>query len=798
MTSWGRWLLVAGAALATARGAGSAGAAPEVVLATGAPSPAGLPYSRFGGVALGEGGHLAVLATTTGVFRVVHEDGVARAAGVFVPGGLLDSRVVVGADAPSQAPNGCVTARLGFSDGGGAIYRRCGAAAERVAGVGDALGADTLTTVEATVATSGGGYVAFLARLADGNTAVVRGGAGPLVEIARTGDPSPAGGTFSSLRVIGVRTNGTVGFAATVVDGRDGLFEGAGAAVRKVLAEGDDIELVVDGLPTLVPIDAIEGAAMNGDGVFAFVGQLDDDGGTRGVLVADARPVAPVVTFVAREDDPAPGVDGGIFSRFQPAAVPAINASGDVAFRVTLGGETTGAGIFVARAGGPIEKIVTTRDEVPVTPVAGEPEEETLTRLRDAALADDGSVVVVSTPPGEGVGLFAGRDGGLAELIRFGAAADAGSNTQRFRFVLPSVAGSAADAVVLGQHEALLAIDPAGGIRIVAQLGEATPVGGAFSELDLPAVGSDGRVAFRGEILDGKTGQGVFVDKGKGPKAIAKAGRPAPGPGRYRDFPATVSDGSASVDVAGTQVGFLASLFGTNAFEGIFLKRNGGAKSLARANARAPGGGRYVSVDVPSVVDARHFAFTGLVRDDATRQALFWRDGGQSRIVARQGLETGSRIGGRFQIFSPPDLSGGGLAFRAQLSPVGLDGLFLALGTRRGLLVGGGDVSDRADVFRAFDRPAWAGGSIAFSASLIGIPSLRGLFSLTPDGLPAPDAPQRPVTTLLRDGDDAPGGGRIVDVRPPVGNGGGTVASVVRVEGGPAEQVVVRIPASGP
>jgi hypothetical protein len=188
----------------------------------------------------------------------------------------------------------------------------------------------------------------------------------------------------------------------------------------------------------------------------------------------------------------------------------------------------------------------------------------------------------------------------------------------------------------------------------------------------------------------------------------------------------------------------------------------------------------------------------GLVRDDATRQALFWRDGGKPKIVARQGLETGTRIGGRFQVFSPADLASGGLAFRAQLSPVGLDGLFLALGTRRGLLVGAGDVSDRADVFRAFDRPAWAGGSIAFSASLGGIPSLRGLFSLTPDGLPAPDAPQRPVTTLLGDGDDAPGGGRVVDVRPPAGNTAGTVVSVVRVEGGPAEYVVVRIPADGP
>jgi hypothetical protein len=755
-----------------------AGAVTDVVLGTGSASPAGLPYSSFLGVGLGDGGHMAVLATTTAVFRAVHDGPSSEARSVFAPGDVVDGRTVIGTDAPALAPNGCVLSRLGFADGGAAVYRRCGDAFERLAGVGDAVGPRSLTSIEPTVVTSGGGYTAFLGRLSDGNVAVVRGGVGPLVEVARTGGSSPAGGSISSLRVIGVRTSGVVGFAATVVDGRDGLFEGDGTAVRKVIVEGDG------SLPGTV--DAIDGASMNGAGVFAFLGGLTD--GTRGIFRADARPPLPQVALVVKVGEAAPGVRGGIFARFPTSVVPAINAGGDVAFRVTLGGDATGAGVFVGHTSGAVEKIVTTREE------RKELDDRTLTRLRDPVLADDGSVLVVSTPPNEGVGLFVARGGNLTELIAFGAIADVGTAEQGFRFVLPSVAAEAEGAVFLGHHDVLLAIDPAGAVRIVTQLGADAPGGGTFAELDVPGVGEDGRVAFRGESLAGKTGQGVFVDVGDGPTAVAKAGRGAPGPGRFRDFPAAVGDNGASVDVAGTRIGFLASLFDTKAFEGIFLtSRGGGGKSLARTNKHAPGGGKYVSVDVPTVIDSKHYAFSGLVRDDATRQGLFWRDGGKPRIVARQGLESGTRLGGRFQVFAPPDLGAEGLVFRAEVSPLGQDGLFLALDTRRGLLLATGDPSDGPESFRTFDRPVWSGPTVVFSGSLAGVPSLRGLFQVTPDGLPAPDAPPRPAVTLLREGRDAPGGGKIADVRPPAGNAQGALATIASVEGGPAQQVVVRI-----
>jgi hypothetical protein len=768
--------------LATAVGGGVAqGGPPDVVAQSGATSPNGLPYSRFAGVGLGDAGEVVFVATTTGVFRRSGTDDAPVAQAVFPPGEAMAGGEIIGVGPPALAPNGCVLAIASFADGGAGLLRRCGDVVERLAGVGDGVGGRTLTALESSVVTNGSGYVAFQARLSDGNVALVRGGVGPLVAVAETGDASPAGGTISSLRLIGVRTTGTVGFAATVVDGRDGLFEGDGTAIRKVIVEGDPVQ---DG-----PLASIEGASMNPDGLLAFLGELDDADESRGVFRADARPPLPQVVLVVEVGDPAPDVRGGTFGRFPPSLVPSINAAGDVAFRVTLGGDATGAGIFVAEADGDVRKVVTTRDEQPP------PVETTLTRLRDPVVADDGSVIVVSTPPNEGVGLFVWRAGVLAPLIRFGTPADVGDPaTQMFRFVQPSAVATAEDAVFLGQHDVLVTVDASGSPRVVAQLGAASPVKGVFSEIDVPAAGEAGRVAFRGEVLGGKTGQAIFTDDGDGPSVVARAGRAAPGAGRFRDFPAAVTDSGGSVDVSGNRIGFLASLYDTRAFEGLFLRKRGaGGRSLARTNAKAPGGGRYVSLDVPSALDGKHYAFSGLVRDDATRQAIFWRDGGRTRIVARQALETGTRLGGRFAAFSRPDLGPDGLLFRADVSPGDRDGLFLAVDTRRGLLLGSGDPDDGADTFRAFDRPEWSGSHVVFSASLAGVPSLRGLYRLDPDGLPAPDAPPRPVETLLREGRPAPGGGTIVDVRPPAVNAAGALLTIVRVEGGPVQEILARI-----
>ena len=112
--------------IAALAAAGTGYAAPEVMVRSGALSPTGLPYSRFVGIDIGEQNHLAVLATTTAVFRAVRVGDEMHAEHVFAPGDQLDGHTVIGADAPALAANGCVVSRLGFSDGTAAVFRRCG------------------------------------------------------------------------------------------------------------------------------------------------------------------------------------------------------------------------------------------------------------------------------------------------------------------------------------------------------------------------------------------------------------------------------------------------------------------------------------------------------------------------------------------------------------------------------------------------------------------------------------------------------------------------------------------------
>ena len=138
---------------------------------------------------------------------------------------------------------------------------------------------------------------------------------------------------------------------------------------RRLLERGHEVSIVSDRVPpngTAIDgvITSIEGASMNVDGVFAFVGELDDEEGTRGIFRGDARPALPQVRLIVRVGAPAPGVTGGTFGRFPPSLVPSINLATAVAFRVTIGGDATGAGVFVADPDGTVRKVVTTREEL--------------------------------------------------------------------------------------------------------------------------------------------------------------------------------------------------------------------------------------------------------------------------------------------------------------------------------------------------------------------------------------------------------------------------------------------------
>ena len=100
-----------------------AGAAAVPLVATGMPSPLGLPLSTMSGISLMEDGSVTFLGTSNGAFHRT-ASGLVRV--VAAGDRLADGRTVAGVSAPAVGPGGCVAVRAFLVDGGSRILRRCG------------------------------------------------------------------------------------------------------------------------------------------------------------------------------------------------------------------------------------------------------------------------------------------------------------------------------------------------------------------------------------------------------------------------------------------------------------------------------------------------------------------------------------------------------------------------------------------------------------------------------------------------------------------------------------------------
>src|SRR5262249_28233045 len=255
-------------------------AAPAPAVVTGQPSPLGLPFSTFASPALMADGRVVFLGSSSGAFRraggnVVH----VSAAGDV----LADGRVVAGVSAPALGPGGCVAVRVFLVNGGSRILERCGATTTVVAVTGEsAPGGGSFAEFDDNVATGGAGQIAFTAILDDGNMGLYVGAGGALSEAVRTGDAAPNGGIFSALHLIGVATDGRVGFRGTVAAGRDGIFMATTNGFKAMVQTGD-----------LTPVGStfrtVTGASMNDSGTLVFRGDLTENGKAGGFCGATRR-----------------------------------------------------------------------------------------------------------------------------------------------------------------------------------------------------------------------------------------------------------------------------------------------------------------------------------------------------------------------------------------------------------------------------------------------------------------------------------------------------------------------------
>ncbi|HJQ82426.1 MAG TPA: choice-of-anchor tandem repeat NxxGxxAF-containing protein, partial [Candidatus Binatia bacterium] len=643
------------------------------------------------------------------------------------------------------------------------IARRCGGAFQRIVDAGAAApGGGRLAGLGDGVAVGANEQVAFTAVLDDGTTGIfLADGDGTIREVTRTGAPSPAVGTFSGLRLIGLSTSGRVGFRASTSNGPDGLFYWDGTALGKLAVVGEASP--AGGIFTSVGF-----GAMNGGDTWTFRAAVSS-GPRRGVFRASTATFLPSITAVALEGDPAPG--GGTFSDFPTSLVPAINTPGWAAFRATIADGPFPSGVFVALGDGTLAKVAAVGEPTSAGP---------LVRLRDVALADDGGVIVRATLTRGAPGLFRARGGSVEALAILGDPTDVGGG---FRFSDARVGATADAAVFLGTREGIF--QTAGdAIRTVALLGETTPLQGEWTGFDPPVAGG-ARTVFGAGIQGGRAGEAVVTIGRRRPVVLAKTGDRVGGSFKLVDVFADPLDDLARAAVAPGGVAFQAALTGGTA-SGIVFWNGGRLRAVARQGQSAPGGGSFREFGTPALGPGAQVAFIALGGEGTA--VYRGKAGGRTRLVAAAGRDTGTRLRGVFRGFGSVAAGAGGVAFHATLDQP-REGLFIARGRCTMALAGSAESEPGGGRFRTFGTPAFARRTIVFRSTLVGGVGPSALYRVVPPRGCTQVAPT--VETIATAGTPSPAGATFLGFGTPATNARGDIAVAVDLIGsGPTDAII--------
>jgi hypothetical protein len=750
-------------------------AAPVVVLTTGAASPLGLPFSSFSNVAMMADGRVAFFGSSAGTFRRT-DAGVVDV--VSAGDTLADGRQVAGVSPPALGPGDCVAVRAYLIGGGSRILRRCGDVVDTVVATGQlAPGGGTFAEFTAGVAYGVQGQIAFTAILDDGNTGLFLQAGSAGTSVARTGGSPSAGLVYTALRLLGVTADGRVGYRGSVSSAPDGLF---------ISGRPQALVQVGEASPAGGTFRTVTGASMSDGGTFTF--RADGSDGNAGVFRAFSTGVVPIETVVREGDD----VGAGITIKSLPSStVPSINATGAIAFRATLSGASGGSGIFVATPGSTLQQIVSAREQ---SDTGGK-----LVRLRDPAIADDGSVLVPASQTGTGPSLFVYRAGAITSLAKIGEATDIDTGLERFRFSTPNVRDAAERAVFAGSRDGLFIADSAGGLETVAFIGGPTPLGGTYAGFDPPAADAAGIVTFGADIGgSGIASRGLIMKDSRGVRAVARGSERVGGRNKLVDFFASSLDALTRADVGpkGEMV-FEATLQGKTP-RGLLYTRGGKPQLVVRANKAAPGGGSFDTFGTPAILRGKRMAFVAQAGPDANKKLKMFLDlGSRMRVLAAQGGGAPGRLTGRFAQFDPPDANNSLVAFRATLDEASHEGLDLAAPRAVGLLVGNQDPAPGGGTFRAFSALSLGGSQAVFQARLTGSPASAALYRVSAAAVPAADATAPAVQRLGAPGDPSPVGGTIDQFTAVESNRSDALAVVVDLVGASARTALVLVDASG-
>ncbi len=735
-----------------------ADAAPTVVVRAGDPSPLGFPFSRFSDAALDDRGRVSFVGSSTVLFQRAG-GGIARIVGA---GNAVEGHELAGVGTPALGAE-CLAFRAGFVGGGAGIFRQCGGTIGSVAVTGQAApGGGTFVGFADEVANGAGGRVAFTAVLDDASSCIVLiDGDGTPHDVVRTGRFSPAGGTYTTIHLIGVSATGRVAFRGITSGGPDGLFYWDRTDLRK---------FVVVSEPSQVgsTFKTVGLATMNDAETWTFRAALAD--GRSGVFRGSSAAVI-AVTPLAISGAPTP--IGGTFKDFPSSLVPVINTGGLVAFRATVEGASFTSGLFVALPDGTLVKVA----------AVGEPTAAgVLARLRELALADDGGTVFRASLTGGTQGLFLAAGGSVDRLAVVGDATDAGTG---FRFGDASVRTTAAAAVFVGTREAVFQATAPGTVRAVATLGQPTPLKGRYAAFDQPASGGS-RTVFGASIQEGRAGEALLVVGRRNAIVLAKNGDKVGKAGKLLDFFSNPLDDLARPGVSPAGVAFQTGLGGGRggAASGIILWSGGELRAMAREGQKAPGGGKYRTFGTPAAVSPGGVAFVGLAHANET--GMFRVGGGVARLLASSGQATNTRLRGVFRGFGPPATGRNAIAFQAMLEQ-SREGVFIARGRCTMALAGTGEVEPGGGKFKTFTAPTYAGPAVVFRATLAGS-NMPALYRATPTG----SCTQVPPTLEAVAGTGASPAGTILDFGAPAGNRRGAFAYAADLTGaGPTDTIIL-------
>jgi hypothetical protein len=357
---------------------------------------------------------------------------------------------------------------------------------------------------------------------------------------------------------------------------------------------------------------------------------------------------------------------------------------------------------------------------------------------------------------------------------------------------------TAEGALFIGQQQGIYLWN---GVEIspVAFIGGATPLGGIYASLEAPAAGDRGVVAFVAEIRDGRASKALLATNARGEvETVAATGRRAPGGGTLVDFFAGVLDALEQPDVGrGGRVVFEASIQGSRASRGLFVKQGPRIRNLAREEQRVDG--TPLDAFARPAMARSTTAFVGRLAEAGAPVGLFLKKSSRKpELLAREGTRAPGRLESRFDGFEHPD-GGPNSSFvvRTTLDGGRLEGLFMARGEQIGLLVGSGDLAPRGGTFRSFEEAVYGKGAVVFRAQIAGESQVPSLYRVGATKVPKPEDVPLGVELVLASGSPTPVGGVFAAFTQLAANDAGVLVFLADVVGGTPESGIFIMPEGG-